>query len=107
MQMIPLVILFLGGVVLTAGDLVFKSWVEKGMGYSLIYFFGIALYVIGSMALVESYKHDVNIALAGIVQVVFNTVVLLLFTFFYFKEPITARQGVGLFLSVVSIYLIR
>lgn len=107
MQTIPFLILFAGGIILTVGDLVFKNWAEKGASYSFVYIFGILMYVVGSMALVESYKYDVNIALAGVVQVIFNTVILVAFTFFYFKEPISTKQAAGLILSVVSLYLIR
>ncbi len=107
MGLIPFVVLFIGGVVLTVGDLVFKTWVEKGMGYSLLYIFGVFVYLIGSMLLVESYKYDVNIAVAGIVQVLFNTIILVIFTYFYFHEPLTTKQFAGIILGVLSIYLIR
>ncbi len=105
--MLPFLILLLSGIVTAIGDLLFKLWTEKDMGYSLIYFFGIFMYVIGSLVLVESYKYDVNIAIAGVVQIVINTLILVAFTFFYFKEPITAKQSLGLLLAVFSLYLIR
>lgn len=107
MNLLPIIILFSSGVVLTIGDLVFKTWVEKGSSlHSFLYIIGIVSYLIGSMLLVESYKHDVNIVLAGIMQIVFNTIVLLLFTYFYFHEPLTAKQISGIILGVISIYLI-
>jgi drug/metabolite transporter (DMT)-like permease len=107
MGLIPFIVLFIGGVILTIGDLVFKTWTEKGMGYSLLYAFGVLVYLIGSMLLVESYKYDVNIAVAGIVQVLFNTVILVIFTYFYFHEPLTTKQVMGIILGVLSIYLIK
>ena len=107
MNYLPFVILFVSGLVLTVGDLIFKSWAEKGMGYDLLYVFGIVAYLTGSLLLVESYKHDVNIVVAGIVQILLNTIILVAFTYFYFHEPLTAKQIIGIILAVVSLYLIR
>jgi drug/metabolite transporter (DMT)-like permease len=108
MPFIPFSILFLGGLVLTIGDIVFKNWVEKGASYtSWVYIVGVLLYLGGSMLLVESYKHDVNIVAAGVIQVLFNTIILVAFTYFYFNEPLTTVQVIGILLGVISIYLIR
>lgn len=108
MTFLPIAILFLGGLVLTVGDVVFKNWVEKGASYaSGIYIAGILLYLLGGILLVESYKYDINIVSAGVIQVLFNTLILVLFTYFYFNEPLTATQIVGIALAVTSIYLIR
>jgi drug/metabolite transporter (DMT)-like permease len=107
MNYLPLSILFISGIVLTIGDLIFKSWAVKGMGYSLLYVFGVITYLAGSLLLVESYKYDVNIVVAGIIQILLNTVILVVFTYFYFHEPLTAKQIVGIILAVVSLYLIK
>lgn len=107
MHILPIAILFLSGLILTAGDLFFKTWVEKGSSMnSVIYFVGIFLYLVGSMLLVESYKHDINIVSAGIIQILFNTIILLVFTYFYFHQPLTIIQIFGVILGVISIYLI-
>lgn len=107
MNYIAFTILFLSGLVLTVGDVVLKYWVEKGQSYhSILYIIGVTTYLIGSLLLVESYKHDINIAIAGILQIVFNTIILLLFTYLFFKEPLTAKQIVGIFVGVFSIYLL-
>ena len=107
MNIVPISILFLSGIILTAGDLVFRTWVEKGSSmHSFIYVLGIALYLGGSMLLVESYKHDINIVSAGVIQILFNTIVLLAFTYLYFHEPLTITQIAGVVLGIVSIYLI-
>lgn len=100
-------ILFAGGILLTMGDLIFKNWVEKGAIYSFTYFLGIMLYLLGSMALVESYKYDINIVAAGIIQVLFNTIILVVFTYFYFHEPLTYSQIAGILLGVAAIYLLK
>ena len=107
MNYLPFIILFISGLVLTVGDLIFKSWALKGMGYSLFYVFGILTYLIGSLLLVESYKYDVNIVVAGIIQILLNTIILVAFTYFYFHEPLTTKQIIGIILAVVSLYLIR
>ena len=107
MNYLPFGILFISGIVLTVGDLIFKSWALKGMGYSLLYVFGVIAYLVGSLLLVESYKFDVNIVVAGIVQILLNTIILVAFTYFYFHEPLTAKQIAGIILAVVALWLIR
>ncbi len=107
MNYFPFVILFISGMVITVGDLIFKSWATKGMGYSLLYLFGVIAYLIGSLLLVESYKFDVNIVVAGITQILLNTLILSIFTYFYFHEPLSVKQIIGIVLAVVSLYLIR
>lgn len=108
MNLLPIIILFCGGIVLTAGDVIFKYWIERGgTAFSVLYISGVTLYLIGSLFLVESYKHDINIVAAGIIQVLFNTIILLVFTYFYFNEPLTFQQITGVILGVIAIYLIR
>jgi drug/metabolite transporter (DMT)-like permease len=103
-----LLILFIGGAVLTAGDILFKFWVEKnGVYFSGLYTLGIFLYLIGSMFLVQSYKYNMNIVAAGIIQVLFNTIILVVVSYFYFNETLTATQVVGVVLGIISIYLIK
>lgn len=99
----PLLILFASGIILTIGDVVLKSWVEKGAAYSLMYAGGVALYLAGSMMLAESYKYEINIAAAGVIQVLFNTIILLGFTYFFFKEPLSAGQIAGVALGMIAI----
>lgn len=107
MHLLPIFILFLSGIILTLGDLIFKTWIEKGSTiHSFLYIFGIISYLIGSMLLVESYKHDINIALAGIIQIVFNTIILLVFTYLYFNEPITLTQVFGIITGIFALYLL-
>ncbi len=108
MHTLPLIILFIGGLVLTAGDILFKFWVEKsGTYFSNLYVIGILLYLIGSMFLVQSYKYDINIVAAGIIQVLFNTIILVVVSYFYFHESLTTLQVVGVILGIISIYLIK
>lgn len=108
MYQLPLIILFIGGIILTAGDILFKFWVEKsGTYFSNLYIVGILLYLIGSMFLVQSYKYDINIVSAGIIQVLFNTIILVVVSYFYFHENLTALQVAGVILGVISIYLIK
>lgn len=108
MSSLPLIILFIGGIILTLGDIIFKFWVEKSGTYlSSMYILGIFLYLLGSMFLVESYKYDMNIVAAGIIQVLFNTIILVLVSYFYFHENLTLLQVAGVILGIISIYLIK
>ena len=103
----PFKILLLGGLVLTIGDLIFKSWIQSGMGFCWLYVIGTLVYLIGTLLLVESYKYNVNIGVAGVMEVLFNTLILIIFSFFYFHEPLTARQLSGIALGLLSLYLIK
>ncbi len=108
MNQVAIIILFVSGTILTVGDILLKYWVEKGSTYSsALYVFGIVAYLIGSMLLVESYKHDINIAVAGILQIMFNTIILVLFTYLFFKEPLTTKQILGILVGMTSIYLLK
>jgi drug/metabolite transporter (DMT)-like permease len=108
MHILPIIILFLSGVVLTAGDIFFRTWTEKGLSmHTPIYFVGLFLYIVGSMLLVESYRHSINIVSAGLIQILFNTIILVVFTYFYFHEPLTNLQIVGVFMGIASIFLIQ
>ncbi|MCF7865050.1 MAG: hypothetical protein K9M11_00905 [Candidatus Pacebacteria bacterium] len=48
-----------------------------------------------------------NIVAAGIIQVLFNTIILVLVTYFYFHEDLTSLQVAGVILGIISIYLIK
>ena len=104
MNYFPILLLFIGGVILTAGDLVMKKWVISPNLY--LYVIGLLIYLVGLMFLVKTYKYE-NIAVASLIFVIFNIVTLLIFSWFYFKEPLSTMQIIGLFLGIVSITLLE
>ncbi len=104
MNYFPILLLFIGGLILTAGDLVMKKWVITPHFY--LYIIGLLIYMIGMMFLVETYKYE-NIAVASLIFIIFNIITLLIFSWFYFKEPLSLMKIVGLLLGIISITLLE
>ena len=104
MNYFPILLLFIGGLILTAGDLVMKKWVITPHFY--LYIIGLLIYMIGMMFLVETYKYE-NIAVASLIFIIFNIITLLIFSWFYFKEPLSLMKIVCLLLGIISITLLE
>jgi multidrug transporter EmrE-like cation transporter len=102
--MSPIISIFIGGLFLTAGDIVFKQWATHLTW--LPYLAGLALYIIGMLFLVRTYSTE-NIAVATVLFVIFNIVTLVLVSWLYFKEPVTLLQGLGILLAFGVILLLR
>ena len=84
----------------------------------MIYFVGSVARAVGLVVRIEDRvpknglekrenKYDMNIVSAGIIQVLFNTIILVMVFYFYFHENLTALQVTGVILGVISIYLIK
>lgn len=99
-----LLILFIGGIALTIGDLIMKEWVLNNK--LSFYLLGIFVYLIGLLFLSYSFKFE-NIAIASALFVIFNIITLLLFSYFYFKEPLSWQQLVGVGLAITSIIILE
>lgn len=97
----PLLLLFVGGSVLTVGDLVMKKWVSSGHNIPL-YVFGMVVYITGLSFMVESFKYK-NAAIASAILVIFNVATLSIVSWLYFKEALTPLQMVGIFIGLISI----
>jgi len=101
---LPIVLLALGGMVLTAGDLVMKYWIKNSSPW--FYVAGILIYMVGLNFLAFSFKFK-NIAVASVIFVIFNVVTLLLFSWFYFKEKLSLLQIVGILLGITAIIMLE
>jgi len=97
-------ILFTGGLFLTAGDIVFKQWANNTPWH--MYIFGLALYLVGLIFLVRTYRFE-NIAVASALLVIFNILTLVFVSWLYFKEPITLTETLGILLSFGAIFLLH
>lgn len=100
----PTVILFIGGLILTAGDIIATEWVRYG-GANL-YLPVMLFYLIGMILLVDTYKHK-NIATASTILVIFNIVILFFVGIFFFAENVNVQKVVGILLCFLSIYLLE
>jgi len=93
-------ILLVGGVFLTIGDVVFKYW--TGHEKPLLYVVGLLLYVAGLIPLIESYKYQ-NIELASALLVLFNIIILTIVGWMYFGERISWLEIAGLLAAGVAV----
>ncbi|HSX24511.1 MAG TPA: hypothetical protein VLG69_00935 [Candidatus Andersenbacteria bacterium] len=102
--MLALLALFIGGSVLTLGDILFKYYVEKPN--AMLYGFGLIMYIIGLIFLIESFKTE-NIAVASTIFVIINITTLFFVSLFLFKEHPTPLQIAGILLAFVAIALLE
>lgn len=99
--------LVIGGTLLTLGDIVLKSWMVRELPYaSARYAGGLLLYLVAMICLVESFRRY-HIAAASVLLVVCNVVILLVVSWLYFGEKISAVQLAGVALALVSVALIE
>jgi multidrug transporter EmrE-like cation transporter len=94
---LPFLLLFIGGLVLTVGDITMKRWVENNNW--LVFASGLLVYLVGSCFLAFSFKYE-NIAVASVIYVLFNIITLSLVSWLYFKEALSPTQIVGIALGL-------
>jgi len=99
-----LLLLALGGLILTVGDICMKKWVNTN-AYSF-YFVGLAIYLVGLNFLAQSFKFK-NIAVASVIFVIFNVVTLSFVSWLYFKETLSLLQIVGILIGIVAIVVLE
>lgn len=103
-RLLPLLLLFIGGAIDTAGDLVMKTWVVSNR--RTVFILGLVIYLIGLVWLAESYKYE-KIAVASIIFVVFNVIILAVVSWLYFKEPLTTVQIIGILMGIGAVALLE
>jgi multidrug transporter EmrE-like cation transporter len=101
---IAIILLLIGGIILTAGDILMKEWVVTNK--YLFYFIGLAVYLIGLNFLAQSFKFK-NIAVASVIFVIFNVVTLSLVSWLYFKETLSPMQIIGMALGIAAIIVLE
>lgn len=104
MKLWPLILLFIGGVILTAGDVVMKKWVVTDR--RLLYFVGLLIYFVGTIFLAESFRYK-NIAVASIIFVLFNVITLTVVSWLYFKEGLSGWQVAGILLGLAAVAIME
>lgn len=100
MNYLALLILAIGGVILTVGDLFMKEWVLKNNW--LIFSAGLLVYLIGEVFLAFSFKWE-NIAVASVIFVLFNVVTLSLVIFILKKRYLLLKLA-ELFLVLLQLF---
>ena len=100
----PIVLIAVGSLFLTGGDIVFKYWTENEK--ITLYGFGPVLYLVGLMFLVQSFKHE-NIAVASTMLVIFNIISLAVASWLMFHEKLSLVQLVGVLFAIIAIVLLE
>lgn len=104
MKLYPFMLLLTGGIILTAGDLFMKQWVNSNR--RLFYIIGLAIYLVGLLFLAQSFKHK-NIAVASVIFVLFNVITLAIVSWLYFKEGFSGWQIAGVLLGLASVVILE
>lgn len=99
-----LILVLMGGLVLTFGDMFMKQWSidNNWISFSL----GMIIWVIGLVFLAFSFKSK-NIAVASLIFSLSNVIFLALITWLYYKEPLTTYQIIGIFLGLNAIIFLE
>lgn len=101
---IVLILLLIGGLILTIGDIFMKKWV--GTNLFLFYFVGMIFYLIGLNFLAQSFKLE-NIAVASTILVIFNIVTLSIVSWLYFKETLLPLQIIGIIVGIIAVIILE
>ncbi|KKP80183.1 MAG: hypothetical protein A2271_03800 [Candidatus Moranbacteria bacterium RIFOXYA12_FULL_35_19] len=104
MHYLPFIILFVGGSILTIGDILMKKWVVNNS--IPLFITGLGIYLVGLIFLAISFKYK-NIAVASTIFVIFNIITLSIVSWFYFKETLTPFQLIGIALGISSILFLE
>ena len=103
-HMIPIILLTIGGITLTVGDILFKFWVESPR--PLLYVFGLGTYLIGLLFLVQSFKYQ-NIAVASVTLIILNVATLALVSWLQFGEKLSFVKMVGIAVAFLALILLQ
>ena len=99
-QQLPLLLLFIGGSILTIGDIVMKKRVKTNT--TGVFITGLGIYMIGMIFLAQSFKYK-NIAVASTIFVIFNIITLSCISWLYFKETLSPIQIIGIILAISAV----
>lgn len=99
-----IIILVIGGVLLTIGDIFMKEWLIKNS--NVFFGAGLIIYFISMVLLAISYKFE-NIAIASTIIEIINTISIILIFTIFFKESMSVVQIIGLIFGVISLILLK
>ncbi len=104
MNLLPIILIALSGIILTGGDLLMKTWVANGK--QAFYFIGLIIYLIGLIFLAQSFKYK-NIAIASLLVILFNVITLLFVSWLFYKETLSSIQLFGVLLGIVTVVILE
>jgi len=101
---IGLILVLIGGLILTIGDVFMKQWSLNNNWSTFI--LGMFIWVIGLICLAFSFKSK-NIAVPSLIFSLSNVVFLTLLSWLYYKEPLTTYQILGMILGTSAIIFLE
>ena len=96
-----ILLIFVAGIFLTAGDLVLRSWVAEPDTWRL-YVLGVVLYFVALNFLARSYRFE-NIAIASVMMEVFNIVTYLAISHWKFGDTLSRFEIMGIIFGIAAI----
>jgi multidrug transporter EmrE-like cation transporter len=101
---IAIILLAIGAFIDTIGDIIMKKWVvDKNIW---IFVAGMFTYLIGLGFLAYSYNYK-NIAVASVIFVILNIIMLSITSWFYFKETLSPLQITGITVGIIAIIILE
>lgn len=98
------------GIGMVMGDVFMKNWSNhfydlRGVG--LVYLISALLFYSASLTYYGLQLRSTNFGIATILPIVINILIVLLITIFYYQEPLSIKQWLGVFLGFCAIFLLR
>jgi drug/metabolite transporter (DMT)-like permease len=98
------------GIGMVLGDIFMKNWSNYSYdlrGVGLIYLIVALLFYSVSLTYYGLQLRSTNFSIATILPIVINILIVLLITVFYYHEPLSAKQWLGVLLGFCAILLLR
>ena len=99
-----LILVLIGGLVLTIGDIFMKQWTYSNNWTTFI--IGLLTWCIGLVFLAFSFKYK-NIAVGSLIFSVSNVIFLTIFSWLYYKEALTINQIIGIILGIIAVIFLE
>jgi multidrug transporter EmrE-like cation transporter len=99
-----LILVLIGGLVLTVGDIFMKQWTYSNSWVTFI--IGLLTWCIGLVFLAFSFKYK-NIAVGSLIFSLSNVIFLTIFSWLYYKEMLTTYQIIGMILGIIAVIFLE
>lgn len=99
-----MLLLILGGLILTVGDVFIKKWtIDNGL---INFFLGLTLWIIALLLLAYTFRF-MNIVSATFIEILVNVITLVFADYFFFKDPVTRPEIIGIIVGFIAIYILE
>lgn len=95
----------LGGVVLTAGDILLREWLKSHFAYG--FWAAFVVYGLGVLCMMMSFLRGQHIAVATIAAVIVNAVGYILVAHVLYGDSLRVWQVVGIVLGIVAFTILE